>query len=188
MSPFDPRQKTQNRTLLFGSILLKHGRHFEYWNQPLNMCMLICYLDCHEAGLCCYLVIHTENLLCPLQLFYFHLWPIYWLHLALCRRSTQTIFSVRLRRGGGCCSAQSIYAERPMPPLIEEETPLPSSVEGGEGGQRHRQQGDRISLPYVSMPKSFSVSGITWLKFLHYYCLKWFQFQEFVEFSSSLWW
>jgi hypothetical protein len=45
------------------------------------MRMRICYLDCHEAGLCCYLVIHTENLLRPLQLFYFHLWPIYWLSI-----------------------------------------------------------------------------------------------------------
>jgi hypothetical protein len=43
------------------------------------MHMRICYLDCHEAGLCCYLVRHTENLLHPLQLFYFNLWPIYWL-------------------------------------------------------------------------------------------------------------
>jgi hypothetical protein len=33
----------------------------------------MCYLDCHEAGLCCYLVIHIGNLLCPLQPFYFHL-------------------------------------------------------------------------------------------------------------------
>jgi hypothetical protein len=40
-----------------------------------------CYLDCHEAGLCCYLVIHIENLLLPLLLFYFHLWPLYWLSL-----------------------------------------------------------------------------------------------------------
>jgi hypothetical protein len=45
------------------------------------MNMRVCYLDCHEAGLCCYLVIHIENLLRPLQLFYFHLWPIYWLSL-----------------------------------------------------------------------------------------------------------
>jgi hypothetical protein len=43
------------------------------------MRMTVCYLDCHEAGLCCYLVIHIENLLRPLQLFYFHLCPIYWL-------------------------------------------------------------------------------------------------------------
>jgi hypothetical protein len=43
--------------------------------------MCVCYLDCHEAGLCCYLVIHIENLLRPLQLFYFHLWPAYWLSL-----------------------------------------------------------------------------------------------------------
>jgi hypothetical protein len=38
-------------------------------------------LDCYEDGLCCYLVIHIENLLRPLQLFYFHLWPIYRLSL-----------------------------------------------------------------------------------------------------------
>jgi hypothetical protein len=57
---------------------LKHGRRFDYWNQPLNMRMRVCYVDCDEAGLCCYLVTHTENRLRPLQLFYFHLWPIYW--------------------------------------------------------------------------------------------------------------
>jgi hypothetical protein len=39
--------------LLFGSIFFKHGRHFDYWKQPLKMRMLVCYLDCHEAGLCC---------------------------------------------------------------------------------------------------------------------------------------
>jgi hypothetical protein len=71
------------RTLLFGSKLVKHGRHFEYWNQPLNMRMRVCYLDCHEWGLCCYLVIHIETLLHPLQLLYFHLWPIYWLSLVI---------------------------------------------------------------------------------------------------------
>jgi hypothetical protein len=48
--------------MLFGSILLKHGRHFDNWNQPLNMRMRVCYL-----------VIHIENLLHSLQLFYFHL-------------------------------------------------------------------------------------------------------------------
>jgi hypothetical protein len=42
----------------------------------------VCYLDCHEAGLCCYLVIRIQTVICPLQLFYFHLWPIYWLFLA----------------------------------------------------------------------------------------------------------
>jgi hypothetical protein len=68
-------------TLLFGSILLKHGRHFDYWKQPLNMRMRVCYLDFHESGMCCHLVIHTGNLLHQLQLFYFHLWPIYWLSL-----------------------------------------------------------------------------------------------------------
>jgi hypothetical protein len=63
--------------LLFGSILLKQGSHSDYLNQSLNMCMRVCYLDCHEAGLCCYLVIHTENLLRQLQVFHFHLGLIY---------------------------------------------------------------------------------------------------------------
>jgi hypothetical protein len=76
-------QKMYNSTLLFGRILLKHSRHFDYWNQPLHMRMCVCYLDCHEGGLCCYLVIHIEHLLHPLQLFYFHLWHIYWLSLII---------------------------------------------------------------------------------------------------------
>jgi hypothetical protein len=59
--------KTHNRTLLFIIRLLKHGRHFDYWNQPLNMRMSVCYLDSHEAGPCCYLVINIENLLRPSQ-------------------------------------------------------------------------------------------------------------------------
>jgi hypothetical protein len=74
-------QKRHNRTQLFGSIHLKHGRRFYHWNQPLNTRMSICFLDRREAGLCCYLVIHIGNLLRPLQQFYFHLWPIYWLSL-----------------------------------------------------------------------------------------------------------
>jgi hypothetical protein len=76
--------KMYNRTLLFAITLFKHGRHFDYWNQPLNMRMRVCYLHCHEAGLCCCLVIHTETLLRPLQLFYFHLWHIYWLSRVIC--------------------------------------------------------------------------------------------------------
>jgi hypothetical protein len=41
-----------------GSTLLKHGRHVDYWNQPLNMLMRVCYLDSHDPGLCCcYLMI-----------------------------------------------------------------------------------------------------------------------------------
>jgi hypothetical protein len=62
-------QKMHNRTLLFISAHLKYGCHFDYWNQPPNVRMCVCYLDCQEAGLCCYLVIHIENLLHPLQLF-----------------------------------------------------------------------------------------------------------------------
>jgi hypothetical protein len=76
-------KKEHNRTLLFGSTQIKHGRHFNNWNQPLNMRVRVCYLHCHEAGLCCYIVIHIENLLCPLLLLYLHLWPIYWLSLVL---------------------------------------------------------------------------------------------------------
>jgi hypothetical protein len=76
-----PTKKAHNRTLLFGSTFLKNGRHFHYRNQPLNMCMRVCYLDCHEVELCCYLVIHIENLLLPLKLFHFHLLPIYWFSL-----------------------------------------------------------------------------------------------------------
>jgi hypothetical protein len=62
-------QKTHNRTLLFGVTPLKHGRHSDYGNQPLNIRMRVCYLDCHEAEMCCYLVIHIENLLHPFSCF-----------------------------------------------------------------------------------------------------------------------
>jgi hypothetical protein len=67
--------------LLFGGILLKHGRHFENWNLSLNMRIRVCYLGCHEAGLCCYLLIRIENLSRPLHLLYLHLWHPYWLSL-----------------------------------------------------------------------------------------------------------
>jgi hypothetical protein len=53
--------KAHKRTLLFGNIPLKHGRHFDYRNEPLNIHMCVCYRDCHEAGLCCYIVVHTET-------------------------------------------------------------------------------------------------------------------------------
>jgi hypothetical protein len=75
------KEKTLNRTLLFGDTHLKHGCHFGYGNQPLNIRIYVLYLDCHKAGLCCYLVIHIGNLLRQLQPFYFHLWPIYWFSL-----------------------------------------------------------------------------------------------------------
>jgi hypothetical protein len=39
-----PKKRTK-KTLIFGSILLKQGRHFDYWTQPLNICMCVCYLD-----------------------------------------------------------------------------------------------------------------------------------------------
>jgi hypothetical protein len=78
---WDPLPTTHNKMLLFCSIILKHGRHFDYWNQPLNMRMHACYLDCHEARLCWNLVIHIEKVLHPLQRLYFHLWRIYCLCL-----------------------------------------------------------------------------------------------------------
>jgi hypothetical protein len=78
-----PTKNTAKQNAAFGITILKHGRHFDYRNQPLNVLMRVCCLDCHEAGLCCYVVIHIENLLHPLQMFYFHLWPIYWLSLVL---------------------------------------------------------------------------------------------------------
>jgi hypothetical protein len=69
---FWPQKYITERCL--SAVLIKHRRHVDYWNQPLNM--RVCYLDCHEAGLCCYIIIHIENLLHQLQPFYFHLWPI----------------------------------------------------------------------------------------------------------------
>jgi hypothetical protein len=59
------------------------------------MHMRVCYIDCHEAGLCCYLVIHIENLLHPLQLLYFYLWPIYW--FSLIADHFQLVSTLRIR-------------------------------------------------------------------------------------------
>jgi hypothetical protein len=53
--------KSYNKTLFLGSTLLKHGRRFDYWNEPLNIRMRVCYLSCHEAGLCSHVVIHIES-------------------------------------------------------------------------------------------------------------------------------
>jgi hypothetical protein len=85
-------KKGHNRTLLFGSILLKH------WNQSLNICMHVSYLNWHEAGLCCYLMIYIENLLRQLQLFYFHLWPIYWFSLLHIYQNTMHVCVSARRR------------------------------------------------------------------------------------------
>jgi hypothetical protein len=52
------------------------------------------YLDCHAAGLCCYLVMHIESLLRQLQLFYFHLWPIYRFSLVIPRSLSQKLRNV----------------------------------------------------------------------------------------------
>jgi hypothetical protein len=72
LSPFSPQKRTTERCFL-----VLHSWSINYWNQPLNMIMCVCYIDCDEAGLCCTLLIHLENLLHPLQLFYFLLRPIY---------------------------------------------------------------------------------------------------------------
>jgi hypothetical protein len=86
-------QKAHNRTLLFGSVSLKHGYHFDYWYKRLNMRMRVCYLDCYEAGLCCYLLTHIETLLRPLQLCYFHLWRTYWLFSYSAEREVMYLFT-----------------------------------------------------------------------------------------------
>jgi hypothetical protein len=59
-----PRRK-HDRTLLFGITPFQHCHHFDYWNQPLNMDMRV----------------HIGNILRPIQLFHFHLWPVYWICL-----------------------------------------------------------------------------------------------------------
>jgi hypothetical protein len=118
-------QKTHNRTLLFGGTLHKHGRHFDYWNQPLNLRMRVWYLDYHEAALCCYLVIHIENLLHPLQLFYFHLWPVYWLSLVcnLCSSNNITKFQaitfIVVRKIWNYSHVNCFLSSNPPPPCIK---------------------------------------------------------------------
>jgi hypothetical protein len=50
-------QKNAQQDVFFGRGLLKYGRHVDYWNQPLNMRIRVCYLHCNESGLRCYLMI-----------------------------------------------------------------------------------------------------------------------------------
>jgi hypothetical protein len=45
--------------------------------------MRVCYLDCHEAGMCCYLLTLIDNLIRPLELFYLRMRPIHWRSLEL---------------------------------------------------------------------------------------------------------
>jgi hypothetical protein len=115
-SEFLHPKKKHNRTLIFGITLLKYGRHFDCWNQPLNMRMRVCYLDWHDAGLCCYLVIHISNLLHPLQLYYFHLWPINWLAL-LNKRRRYNICYIMALSSGSCnsfmCSSYNVLNSAP---------------------------------------------------------------------------
>jgi hypothetical protein len=72
---FCPQEK--KRTEFGSSVVHPQARSRISWIQSLNMRMRVCYLDCHEAGLCCYPVVHIENPLRQLQLFYFRSWPIY---------------------------------------------------------------------------------------------------------------
>jgi hypothetical protein len=48
-----PTKKPQQNAALLYSRVFKHGSHFDYWNQLLNMRMRELYLDCHEVELCC---------------------------------------------------------------------------------------------------------------------------------------
>jgi hypothetical protein len=67
----------------------------------------------------------------------------------VCRRSTQTeIDSLYLseRRWSAALLNQSAYTERPIPPLVEVETPLPSRELGGGGIQRNRREREHIYI------------------------------------------
>jgi hypothetical protein len=77
LSPFAHKTK---RTTERCSSVIRSWSTVAIFTTETSLSTRACYLDCHESGLCCYLVVHTENLLRPLQLFHFHLWPIYWLH------------------------------------------------------------------------------------------------------------
>jgi hypothetical protein len=104
-------QKTHNRTLFFRSTL-KYGRHFDYWNQPLNTGMRVCYLDSHEAGLCYHLVIHIENICLPLQPFYFYLWLIYWVFFVfnwLCNFLLSSSCILTFMSSVPCSQTNSVY-------------------------------------------------------------------------------
>jgi hypothetical protein len=60
LRPFAHRKRTTglcSSVLYFSSTVVI----FDYLNQPLNMRMRVCYVDCHEAGLCCYLVTHIKT-------------------------------------------------------------------------------------------------------------------------------
>jgi hypothetical protein len=79
------KKENAQKLLLFCSKLFEQGHHFYYWNQPMNLHIRVCYQEYYDTRLCCYLVIHIENLFHPLQMFYFHLWPIYWLNASFQR-------------------------------------------------------------------------------------------------------
>jgi hypothetical protein len=49
-----------NRTMLFGSYTQARSP-FGLLKSAFEVTLHVCFLDCHEAGLCCYLVIHIEN-------------------------------------------------------------------------------------------------------------------------------
>jgi hypothetical protein len=77
-------QKMYNRMLLFGCTSSSTVAILTTKTSLWTWTCTCTSVDCHEAGLCCYLVIHIENLSsCPLQLLYFHLWPVYWLSLVI---------------------------------------------------------------------------------------------------------
>jgi hypothetical protein len=145
--------KTHNRILLFGSTHLNHGRHFDYWNQPLHMRMHVCYLYCHEGGLCCYTVIYIENLLRPLQLFYFHFWPIYWLSFVIHTRARDSNLATPEYKSEAIplepsCSVWIFSLSPPLSPAKEKMfmQKLLSSIFGlrERERERERESNDRI--------------------------------------------
>jgi hypothetical protein len=52
-----------------------------YYSPPIRSPFWLLKPASEECMCICYLVVHMENLLHPVQVFYFPLWPIYWLSL-----------------------------------------------------------------------------------------------------------
>jgi hypothetical protein len=67
-----------NRTLLFGNTFLKHGHHFDYWNQPLNMRMRVCYLHLSRSWTVLSSDTHRKPIMSIISVL-LPLWHIYWL-------------------------------------------------------------------------------------------------------------
>jgi hypothetical protein len=77
-----PRKKNAQQNSFFGSIRPKHGRHFDYWNQPLNMHMRVCYLLSWSWTVLLPNDTHIKRFT-SITAVYLHLWPVYCLTLVV---------------------------------------------------------------------------------------------------------